>query len=88
MGCCVSTNRGSSTEKESHLQLGIEPFHQKPVLESRAPPPSAEEETVKEVWSETPKPKAPIFMIDLSRSRKYNSSTSSKIKINYSHKVK
>lgn len=63
MGCCVSTNRGSSTEKESHLQLGIEPFHQKPVLESRAPPPSAEEETVKEVWSETPKPKAPIFMI-------------------------
>ena len=59
MGCCVSTNRGSLREKEAQLQLGLESFHQKPILESRAPPPSAEEETVKEVLSETPKPKAP-----------------------------
>ncbi|XWS15691.1 hypothetical protein CRYUN_Cryun34aG0023500 [Craigia yunnanensis] len=59
MGCCVGTNRGSPREKEAHLQVGLESFHQKPILESRAPPPSAEEETVKEVLSETPKPKAP-----------------------------
>ncbi|TYI23236.1 hypothetical protein ES332_A06G150900v1 [Gossypium tomentosum] len=52
MGCCVSTNTGSLRAKESHLQVGVE---------SKAPPPSAEEETVKEVLSETPKPKAPIF---------------------------
>ncbi|GMI82370.1 hypothetical protein like AT1G11125 [Hibiscus trionum] len=62
MGCCVSTNRGSSGEKEAHLEVGLESFNQKPILESRAPPPSAEEETVKEVLSETPKPKAPIFI--------------------------
>ena len=59
MGCCGSTNRGSPREKEAHLQVGLESFHQKPSLESRGPPPSAEEETVKEVLSETPKPKAP-----------------------------
>ncbi|KAK8349526.1 hypothetical protein V6Z12_A06G147400 [Gossypium hirsutum] len=52
MGCCVSTNTGSLRAKESHLQVGVE---------SKAPPPSAEEETVKEVLSETRKPKAPIF---------------------------
>ncbi|XVF25867.1 hypothetical protein REPUB_Repub13aG0250800 [Reevesia pubescens] len=63
MGCCVSTNRGSFHEKEAHLQVGFESFHQKPSLESRAPPPSAEEETVKEVLPETPKPpKVPIFI--------------------------
>ncbi|KAK8692650.1 hypothetical protein V6N13_076106 [Hibiscus sabdariffa] len=49
-------------EKEAHLEVGLESFNQKPILESRAPPPSAEEETVKEVLSETPKPKAPIFI--------------------------
>ncbi|GMI72795.1 hypothetical protein like AT1G11125 [Hibiscus trionum] len=47
MGCCVSTNRGSPPAKESHAQAS---------LENKA---SAEEETVKEVLSETPKPKAP-----------------------------
>ncbi|GMI91525.1 hypothetical protein like AT1G11125 [Hibiscus trionum] len=62
MGCCVSTNRGSCGEKEAHLEVGLESFNQKPTLESRAPPPSAEEETVKEVLSETPKPNAPIFI--------------------------
>ncbi|XWS19547.1 hypothetical protein CRYUN_Cryun31cG0024800 [Craigia yunnanensis] len=62
MGCCVSTNRGFPRGKEAHLQLGLESFHQKPSLESRAPPPSAEEETVKEVLSETPKPIANIFI--------------------------
>ncbi|KAK8488202.1 hypothetical protein V6N11_047141 [Hibiscus sabdariffa] len=62
MGCCVSTNRGSCGEKEAHLEAGLESFNQKPILESRAPPPSAEEETVKEVLSETPKPNAPIFI--------------------------
>ncbi|KAK8629409.1 hypothetical protein V6N13_078251 [Hibiscus sabdariffa] len=53
MGCCISTNRGSPPSKESHAQVS---------LESKA---SAEEETVKEVLSETPKPKAPeahVFM--------------------------
>ncbi|XP_022721095.1 serine/arginine repetitive matrix protein 1-like [Durio zibethinus] len=62
MGCCISTNRGSPRGKEAHLQVGLESFHQKPSLESRAPPPSAEEETVKEVLSETPKSKAHIFI--------------------------
>ncbi|XWS18334.1 hypothetical protein CRYUN_Cryun32bG0035000 [Craigia yunnanensis] len=62
MGCCVSTNRGSPRENEAHIQVGLESFHQKPCLEIRAPPPSAEEETVKEVLSETPKPKAHIFI--------------------------
>ncbi|XWS12705.1 hypothetical protein CRYUN_Cryun37aG0113300 [Craigia yunnanensis] len=62
MGCCVSTNRGSPREKEGHLQVGLESFHQKPSLESRAPPPSAEEETVKEVLSETPKSNTHIFI--------------------------
>ncbi|KAL4308467.1 hypothetical protein GQ457_01G042420 [Hibiscus cannabinus] len=47
MGCCISTNRGSPPSKESHAQVS---------LESKA---SAEEETVKEVLSETPKPKSP-----------------------------
>ncbi|KAE8656558.1 Pre T-cell antigen receptor alpha [Hibiscus syriacus] len=61
MGCCVSTNRGSCGEKEAHLEVGLDSFNQKPILEGRAPPPSAEEETVKEVLSETPKPKTPIF---------------------------
>ncbi|XVE51277.1 hypothetical protein DITRI_Ditri02bG0026900 [Diplodiscus trichospermus] len=59
MGCCVSTDRGSHNEKEAHSRVGLESFRQKPSLESRGPPPSAEEETVKEVLSETPKPKAP-----------------------------
>ncbi|KAK8580690.1 hypothetical protein V6N13_143755 [Hibiscus sabdariffa] len=62
MGCCVSTDRGFSGEKEAHLEVGLESFNQKPILESRGPPPSAEEETVKEVLSETPKSKAPIFI--------------------------
>ncbi|XP_022724419.1 uncharacterized protein LOC111281087 [Durio zibethinus] len=63
MGCCVSTNRGPPREKEADLQQGLESFQQKPSLESRAPPPSAEEETVKEVLSETPKAKAPTAHI-------------------------
>ncbi|KAK8642138.1 hypothetical protein V6N13_011495 [Hibiscus sabdariffa] len=62
MGCCVSTNGGSCGEKEAHLEAGLESFNQKPILGSRGPPPSAEEETVKEVLSETPKPNAPIFI--------------------------
>ncbi|OMO65063.1 hypothetical protein COLO4_31538 [Corchorus olitorius] len=67
MGCCVSTNKGSHGEKEAHLQVGVESFHQKQSLESRAPPPSAEEETVKEVLSETPKPKVPKAHIFISQ---------------------
>ncbi|KDP20914.1 hypothetical protein JCGZ_21385 [Jatropha curcas] len=54
MGCCVSTN-GSST-KDRDFQLGsADSLKHKSTLESRAPPPSVEEETVKEVLSETPK---------------------------------
>ncbi|MBA0775013.1 hypothetical protein Gotri_010179 [Gossypium trilobum] len=62
MGCCLSSKKGSSRGKEAHLHAGLESFNQRPSLESRAPPPSAEEETVKEVLSETPKPKARIFI--------------------------
>ncbi|KAF3451537.1 hypothetical protein FNV43_RR07632 [Rhamnella rubrinervis] len=61
MGCCVSTNSKSSAlgpQKYQHSLVGS----QRPrsdAIESRAPPPSAEEETVKEVLSETPRPKTP-----------------------------
>ncbi|KAF5728937.1 serine/arginine repetitive matrix protein 1 [Tripterygium wilfordii] len=50
MGCCGSTDRASSSSQKH--QSRSESAH-----ESRAPPPSAEEETVKEVLSVTPKPK-------------------------------
>lgn len=61
MGCCVSTSNESSAlgpQKHQHSSVGA----QRPrsdAIESRAPPPSAEEETVKEVLSETPRPKPP-----------------------------
>ncbi|KAE8689504.1 Pre T-cell antigen receptor alpha [Hibiscus syriacus] len=51
MGCCVSTNRGSLRAKESHAQVGLE-------IKASA----EEEEAVKEVLPETPKPKAHIFI--------------------------
>lgn len=70
MGCCVSADRGSHGEKEAHSRVGLESFHQKPSLESRAPPPSAEEETVKEVLSETPNSKARIFIPQQEESKK------------------
>ncbi|KAF5742253.1 serine/arginine repetitive matrix protein 1 [Tripterygium wilfordii] len=50
MGCCGSTDRASSSSQKH--QSSYESAH-----ESRAPPPSAEEETVKEVLSVTPEPK-------------------------------
>lgn len=53
MGCCVSTAKPSvSSQKHQH---SLAP--RSDANENRASPPSAEEETVKEVLSETPKPK-------------------------------
>ncbi|GLT75120.1 hypothetical protein SLA2020_468690 [Shorea laevis] len=57
MGCCLSTGGASSDGKARHFPAGQESFHQKPTLENRAPPPSFEEETVKEVLSEISKHK-------------------------------
>ncbi|KAG6776992.1 hypothetical protein POTOM_016789 [Populus tomentosa] len=57
MGCCVSTdnNEPSKLKKQQHFQVGSESL--KP---TKSPPPSLyQEETVKEVLSETPKPKPP-----------------------------
>ncbi|XP_062093954.1 uncharacterized protein LOC133799987 [Humulus lupulus] len=50
MGCCASTGNGKFSPQSHKLQA--------PRSDSRAdPPPSAEEETVKEVLSETPRPR-------------------------------
>ncbi|KAK2644158.1 hypothetical protein Ddye_019353 [Dipteronia dyeriana] len=51
MGCCVSVDDGEASELQKKKEKNGIFSH-----ESRAPPPSAEEETVKEVLSETPKP--------------------------------
>jgi hypothetical protein len=57
MGCCVSTEKTpaltSVSQKHDHSLIPS----RSDAIESRAPPPSAEEESVKEVLSETPKPK-------------------------------
>lgn len=60
MGCCVSTEKSSPPcpQKDQHSLVGTQRSRSDP-MESRAPPPSAEEETVKEVLSETPRPKPP-----------------------------
>ncbi|KAG7964179.1 hypothetical protein I3843_09G156200 [Carya illinoinensis] len=58
MGCCVSTAKSSESIKQQHSLVGTQPPRPRSdANESRAPPPSAEEETIKEVLSETPKPK-------------------------------
>ncbi|KAL5774560.1 hypothetical protein ACOSP7_012117 [Xanthoceras sorbifolium] len=54
MGCCVSVD--SEASKLQKKQKGFS-------HESRAPPPCAEEETVKEVLSETPKPKPETLLV-------------------------
>ncbi|KAJ8761577.1 hypothetical protein K2173_004353 [Erythroxylum novogranatense] len=55
MGCCASANKASEFD-----QLGSATLNPKSTRESRAPPPqSLEEETVKEVLSETPNAKPP-----------------------------
>ncbi|KAG5246900.1 serine/arginine repetitive matrix protein [Salix suchowensis] len=62
MGCCVSTERNepSRLEKQQPFQGGSESL--KP---TKSPPPSLyHEETVKEVLSETPKPKPPKSPIE------------------------
>ena len=56
MGCCVSSNRASSTDSFSQK-------NQNSSFENRAPPP-VEEETVKEVLSETPKWKPAIARLE------------------------
>ncbi|GKV18621.1 hypothetical protein SLEP1_g28974 [Rubroshorea leprosula] len=60
MGCCISTGGAASDGKAQQFPSVGESFYQKPALENRAPPPSFEEETVKEVLSEVPKPKPPL----------------------------
>lgn len=59
MGCCVSCEASSISKKDELVKAGSNgPSKLKAFShESRAPPPSVEEETVKEVLSETPKPK-------------------------------
>lgn len=54
MGCCMSTSnsKGSSSPKDSAPRSSISRVK---ATENRAPPPPLEEETVKEVLSETPK---------------------------------
>ncbi|CAK7350666.1 unnamed protein product [Dovyalis caffra] len=56
MGCCLSTNNEpSKLQKQQQVQVGSDAL--KP---TKSPPPSLyQEETVKEVLSETPKPKPP-----------------------------
>ncbi|KAF9672296.1 hypothetical protein SADUNF_Sadunf11G0026600 [Salix dunnii] len=56
MGCCVSTdNESSKLKRQQHFQAGSESLKQ-----TKSPPPSLyQEETVKEVLSETPKPRTP-----------------------------
>ncbi|XP_009339714.2 serine/arginine repetitive matrix protein 1-like [Pyrus x bretschneideri] len=61
MGCCLSTAAAGKSsalgpQKHRHSLVGSEELRSGAVRESRAPPP-VDEETVKEVLSETPKPK-------------------------------
>lgn len=63
MGCCVSTH-GTST-KHQNFQVGSQSLKPESSHESRAPPPLIEEETVKEVLSETPKLKPPPVVTQL-----------------------
>ncbi|XP_047968878.1 uncharacterized protein LOC125212691 [Salvia hispanica] len=59
MGCCISTNKPPPPHKTGHIPSSAT-IHGSV---SKSPPPShpiAEEETVKEVLSETPKPPIPI----------------------------
>lgn len=59
MGCCVSSEASSISKKDELVNGGSNGSSKVKAFshESRAPPPSVEEETVKEVLSETPKPK-------------------------------
>ncbi|KAI4296656.1 hypothetical protein L6164_036598 [Bauhinia variegata] len=69
MGCCVSANKASdsasSTRKDQNLQPPRSSISRVEAAESRAPP-LVEEETVKEVLSETPKwsPYPPIAELE------------------------
>ncbi|KAG6416577.1 hypothetical protein SASPL_124010 [Salvia splendens] len=59
MGCCISTNKSNPSHKTGHIPSSAT-IHG---IVSKSPPPShplAEDETVKEVLSETPKPPIPI----------------------------
>ncbi|XP_041993289.1 uncharacterized protein LOC121743946 [Salvia splendens] len=59
MGCCISTNKSTPPQKNGHIPSSTTTHGNV----SKSPPPShplAEEETVKEVLSETPKPPIPI----------------------------
>ncbi|PPD74395.1 hypothetical protein GOBAR_DD28682 [Gossypium barbadense] len=79
MGCCLSSKKGSSRGKEAQ-HAGLESFNQKPSLESRAPPPSAEEETIEKPafvkiqgeeslnFNIKPEPKLPVNVIEESAS--------------------
>lgn len=56
MGCCVSSTKPPASQKHHHSQVGAHPVRSES-HENRASHPLSEEETVKEVLSETPKPK-------------------------------
>ncbi|XP_031261589.1 AAC-rich mRNA clone AAC11 protein-like [Pistacia vera] len=57
MGCCVSSEASSISKKDELVKVGSNESSKLKAFshESRAPPPSVEEETVKEVLSEIPK---------------------------------
>ncbi|KAE7995609.1 hypothetical protein FH972_000385 [Carpinus fangiana] len=59
MGCCVSSAKPSASQKHHHSPVGTHPVGSADASENRASHPLAEEETVKEVLSETPKSKPP-----------------------------
>ncbi|KAG6584017.1 hypothetical protein SDJN03_19949, partial [Cucurbita argyrosperma subsp. sororia] len=58
MGCCVSTSRTSNSSSPPHHSGSAFSHSKSDHIGNRAPPP-LEEESVKEVLSETPKPKPP-----------------------------
>ncbi|XP_052202547.1 uncharacterized protein LOC127808177 [Diospyros lotus] len=59
MGCCVSTNSKPASPPKDHHHRHSSSARSADFRHSKAPPP-LEEETVKEVLSETPNPKPPV----------------------------
>lgn len=73
MGCCVSTSRASNSSSPPHHSGSAYSHPKLTRVANRAPPP-LEEESVKEVLSETPKPKPPLVV-----GRKPDESASGKV---------
>ncbi|OWM77513.1 serine/arginine repetitive matrix protein 1-like [Punica granatum] len=69
MGCCVSSHNNGTKATATSASASWKQ-RRSPAKPSRAPlPPSMEEETVKEVLSETPTPKPPIHLVPASPTR-------------------